>query len=93
MRKTILRIHSGCTMEILSICAPCQFRLFSFSQIAGQLIEPFATAEQFDIEHQFITGSHFQLLIDTAVMLFYGMNADICEVRNICRLVTVNVVI
>ena len=67
--------------------------LFGFHDLAGKLIQPVAAAEQLDIEHQLVPGGDLQLLIDAAVVLLDGMDADERQLRNIGDLVTIDVVI
>ena len=67
--------------------------LFSYCFLRGQLIQSAAAPEQFDVEHQLITGGNLQLLVDAAVVLFHGMNADKGQIRNVCCFVAFDVII
>ena len=67
--------------------------LFSYCFLPSQLIQSAAAPEQFNVEHQLITGGNLQLLVDAAVVLFHGMNADKGQIRNVCCFVAFNVII
>ena len=67
--------------------------LFSYCFLSGQFIQSATAPEQFNVEHQFITGGNIQFLIDAVVVLFYGMNADKGQVRNVRSFVAFNVII
>lgn len=69
-QKSILRISTGCINWIIPIYAPYPKTLFDLSPVAGQLMDPVTAAKEFDVEHQLVTGSNLQLLIDATVMLF-----------------------
>ena len=64
--------------------------LFGFGFCAGQFFQPPATAEQFNIKHQFITGSNTQLFIDVTVVLFHRVDADKSKVGNVHGIISSN---
>ena len=59
----------------------------------GQFSQPITAAEQFNIEHQLITGRNTQLLIDAVVVLFYRVDANKGEVGNVCCIVSFDVIV
>ena len=87
--QNTFRVHNR---EVLVLCTLLMV-LFSFYLTASQFIQSVATTEQLDIEHQLIPGSHTQLLIDAAVVLFYCMDADKGKVGNIRRIMAFDVIV
>lgn len=87
--QNTFRVHNRLT----SVLCTLMIALFSFLCVLDKFLQPTAAAEQFDIEHQFIPGSDLQLLIDAAVVLLYGMNADESQIRDVRSFVTVNVML
>ena len=63
-----------------------------FGAVAGELIQSAAVAEKLDVQHQFIPGGNAQLLIDAAVVFFYGVYADKGQFRDLSDLVPVNII-
>ena len=61
--------------------------------LINQLIQPTATPEQLNVEHQFISGCNFQLLIDAAVVFFYRIDADEYQIRQLRNFVSGNIAV
>ena len=62
------------------------------SGISEQLLEPSAPAKQINVEHQFIPGGDSQLLVNAPVVLSYRTHADKRQIRDVCDLMSIDVV-